>query len=130
MTRRCRCSTRFPHVIAYVAGHTHENVSSPSPVRRRGVVGHRDLRDGGLAVQHRTLEVMDNHDGTLSIFGTVLDAASDPARRRAPRAPAFNEAMLASIGREFAYNDPQAGLGSGEGAAADQNVELLVKDPR
>jgi uncharacterized repeat protein (TIGR01451 family) len=38
--------------------------------------------------------------------------------------------MLASIGREFAYNDPQAGLGSGEGTAADQNVELLVEDPR
>ena len=38
--------------------------------------------------------------------------------------------MLASLGREFAYNDPQAGFGSGEGAANDQNVELLVKDPR
>ena len=38
--------------------------------------------------------------------------------------------MLASLGREFAYNDPQAGLGSGEGRATDQNVELLVKDPR
>jgi uncharacterized repeat protein (TIGR01451 family) len=73
---------------------------------------------------------MDNRDGTLSIFGTVLDAAASSQVPPQGSALAFDEAMLASIGREFAYNDPQAGLGSGEGTAADQNVELLVEDPR
>jgi uncharacterized repeat protein (TIGR01451 family) len=73
---------------------------------------------------------MDNLDGTLSIFGTVLDAASDSQSPAPGSAQAFNEEMLASIGREFAYNDPQAGLGSGDGTASDQNVELLVDDPR
>ena len=73
---------------------------------------------------------MDNRDGTLSIFGTVLDAASSGTAPAPGSAAAFDEAMLASLGREFAYNDPQAGFGSGEGAANDQNVELLVKDPR
>ena len=38
--------------------------------------------------------------------------------------------MLASIGRELAYNDPQPGHGSGRAAPQDQNVELLVDDPR
>jgi Ca2+-binding RTX toxin-like protein len=37
---------------------------------------------------------------------------------------------LASIGRTLAANDPQGGVGTGEGDANDRNVELLVKDPR
>ena len=42
--------TRFPHVIAYVAGHTHENrIAAVHPRRRRSVVGHRDLGHRRLA---------------------------------------------------------------------------------
>ena len=123
--------TRFPHVIAYVAGHTHENRIQPFTRSGGGVWwGIETSATADWPVQHRTIEVMDNLDGTLSIFGTVLDAASDSQAPAPDSAQAFNEEMLASIGREFAYNDPQAGLGSGEGTAADQNVELLVEDPR
>jgi uncharacterized repeat protein (TIGR01451 family) len=75
------------------------------------------------------IEVMDNRDGTLSIFGTILDHAS-PATAPAPgNASAFDAAQLASIGRTFAFNDPENNF-SGEGTEADQNVELLVEDPR
>ena len=123
--------TRFPHVIAYVAGHTHENRVDPFTRPGGGVWwGIETSATADWPVQHRTIEVMDNLDGTLSIFGTVLDAASESQSPAAGSAQAFNEEMLASIGRELAYNDPQAGLGSGEGTADDQNVELLVKDPR
>ena len=123
--------TRFPHVISYVAGHTHENRIQPFTRAGGGVWwGIETSATADWPVQHRTIEVMDNLDGTLSIFGTVLDAASDSQAPAPDSAQAFNEEMLASIGREFAYNDPQAGLGSGEGTAADQNVELLVEDPR
>jgi uncharacterized repeat protein (TIGR01451 family) len=123
--------TRFPHVLAYVAGHTHENRVEPFTRAGGGVWwGIETSATADWPVQHRTVEVMDNLDGTLSLFGTVLDAASDSQTPAAGSAQAFNEEMLASIGREFAYNDPQAGLGSGEGTADDQNVELLVKDPR
>ena len=73
---------------------------------------------------------MDNKDGTLSIFGTILDAAAPPAGPAPGPASGFDVDELASINREFAYNDPQGGLGSGEGSTTDQNVELLVKDPR
>jgi uncharacterized repeat protein (TIGR01451 family) len=123
--------TRFPHVIAYVAGHTHENRVQPFTRAGGGVWwGIETAATADWPVQHRALEVMDNLDGTLSIFGTVLDAASDAQAPAPGSAQAFNEEMLASVGRELAYNDPQAGLGSGEGTAADQNVELLVDDPR
>ena len=37
---------------------------------------------------------------------------------------------MASLNREFAYNDPQKGGGTGEGGQQDRNVELLVPDPR
>lgn len=80
----------------------------------------------------RLLEVMDNRDGTLSIFGTLIDHGAARATPP-PGADAFgfgNEA-LASLGREFAYNDPQVGIEDGaEGRPEDRNVELLVPDPR
>jgi uncharacterized repeat protein (TIGR01451 family) len=123
--------TRFPHVISYVAGHTHENRIQPFSRAGGGVWwGIETAATADWPVQHRTIEVMDNLDGTLSIFGTVLDAASDSQAPAPGSAQAFNEEMLASVGRELAYNDPQAGKGSGEGTVKDQNVELLVADPR
>ena len=124
---------RFPHVLAYIAGHTHENNVQPFPRTGGGGGVWWGIETAATAdwpVQHRLIELMDNRDGTLSIFGTILDAASSGTAPAPGSAVAFDEAMLASLGREFAYNDPQAGLGSGEGAANDQNVELLVEDPR
>ncbi len=122
---------RFPHVLAYVAGHTHENRVQPFTRSGGGVWwGIETSATADWPVQHRLVELMDNKDGTLSIFATVLDAASSASAPAPGSAAAFDEAMLASLGRELAYNDPQAGLGSGEGSADDQNVELLVADPR
>jgi len=118
-------------VIAYVAGHTHENNIEPFTRPGGGVWwGIETSATADWPVQHRLVEVMDNRDGTLSIFGTVLDHAADAQAPAPGSAQAFNEEMLASIGRELSYNDPQAGRGSGEGTAEDQNVELLVEDPR
>jgi hypothetical protein len=73
---------------------------------------------------------MDNKDGTLSIFGTILDHAAAAAAPAPGNASGFTNEQLASIGRVFAFNDPQAGSGSGEGTIEDRNVELLVRDPR
>jgi uncharacterized repeat protein (TIGR01451 family) len=124
---------RFPNVLAYIAGHTHENNVQAFPRTGGGGGVWWGIETSATAdwpVQHRLIELMDNRDGTLSLFGTVLDAASSGTAPAPGSAAAFDEAMLSSLGREFAYNDPQAGSGSGEGAANDQNVELLVKDPR
>jgi uncharacterized repeat protein (TIGR01451 family) len=124
---------KYPHVIGYVAGHTHENNidAFPRSDPAKGVWwGIETSATADWPVQHRLVEVMDNRDGTLSIFGTLLDHAAAAAAPPAGSAANFTAAQLASIGREFAYNDPQTGAPTGEGAPEDQNVELLVRDPR
>jgi hypothetical protein len=77
------------------------------------------------------LDVMDNCDGTLSIFGTVLDSANPVAAPGSGTSAAgLDEATLASIGRVLTWNDPQVGPGGPEGKLADRNAELIVRDPR
>ncbi len=75
---------------------------------------------------------MDNRDGTLSIFGTLIDHGATVATPP-PGTPAasFDPQTLAAVARELAYNDPQAGIEDGaEGRPQDRNVELLLPDPR
>jgi hypothetical protein len=131
---------KYPHVLAYVAGHTHQNRVTAFPRSGNGGVwwGIETSATADWPVQHRLIEVMDNKDGTLSIFGTLLDHAAAAAAPPSGPAMAFDEAQLASIGRELAYNDPEQGAGTGECTdpakpnlcKTDQNVELLVRDPR
>jgi 3',5'-cyclic AMP phosphodiesterase CpdA len=123
---------QYPHVIAYIAGHTHQNLVAPFTRTGGGVWwGIETSATADWPVQHRLIEVMDNRDGTLSIFGTVLDAASAAPAPPAGSAAAFNAEQLASIGRVFTYNDPQGGpAGGSQGNETDNNVELLVRDPR
>jgi hypothetical protein len=80
--------------------------------------------------ESRLIEVMDNADGTLSIFGTLLDHAS-PYGIPKPTANAsrFATPQLAALGRTFSYNDPQS-VHDAVGRPEDQNVELVVRDPR
>ena len=122
-----------PHVIAYVAGHTHEhNVDAFG--RPDGSGGFWGIETSSIVdwpVQARVIEVMDNQDGTLSIFGTIIDHEGPiTAPPSGSDASTFDPATLASVGRTLAFNDPQAGEGFGEGAAEDRNVELLLPDPR
>jgi uncharacterized repeat protein (TIGR01451 family) len=121
---------RFPNVVAYVPGHTHENRIT-SFTRNDSSVWW-ELNTSAVAdwpQQHRLIDMMDNRDGTLSIFSAVLDHASPAASPPPGDASSFDAAQLASIARTFSYNDPQADLGA-DGGPADQNVELLVEDPR
>ena len=75
-------------------------------------------------------QVFDNHDGTLSIFGTILDHVGQSV---APPAGTAASGMdlndLASVGRTMSFNDLQTGAPEGEGEAKDRNVELLVDGP-
>jgi metallophosphoesterase (TIGR03767 family) len=123
-----------PRVIAYVAGHTHKNRVTAFK-RARGGGGFWGIETASeidWPIQSRLLEVMDNRDGTLSIFGTLIDhGASLQTPPRGARAGAFDPETLAAIGRELAYNDPQVGVEAGaEGSPRDRNVELLLPDPR
>jgi metallophosphoesterase (TIGR03767 family) len=131
---------RHAGVVAYVAGHQHRNWIQPRPAPQGGgfweivTAAHTDWPQ-----QSRLLELVDNADGTLSIFGTVLDhgAPARPGprpRRSGPRLSAREVEWLASVARELAYNDPHAENGRDEttdrrGTSADRNVELIVRNP-
>ena len=117
---------RHPQLLLWVNGHTHRN----------SVTAHAAASGGGFwevttashidwPQQVRSIEIADNRDGTLSIFGTMIDSA----------APAVwdgsldSTLALASLSRELAANDPQVDANEHRGDAADRNVELLLPLP-
>jgi metallophosphoesterase (TIGR03767 family) len=119
---------RFPNVIAWVNGHTHDNVvqARPDPAGRTtgfwdiGTAAHVDWN-----CQSRIVEVAIRDDRTISIFCTMVDHAA-PADPRG----ATGLLRLASIHRELAANDYQYGFGStGPGKPEDRNVELILPGP-
>ena len=130
---------RYPHAIAWVAGHSHVNdvTPYPDPSGGHGFWSIRVAAEADWPQQARLLQLFDNHDGTLSLFGTIVDHAS-AATAPAPGtgAAALSPTDLASIGRTLAYNDAQTGGRAcdpepcGEGGPDDRNVELLIDDPR
>lgn len=131
---------RYPHVIAWVAGHSHVNDVTPYPDPSGDGHGFWSIRVAAEAdwpQQARLLQLFDNHDGTLSLFGTIVDHAS-AATAPAPGTPGagLTPSDLASIGRTLAYDDAQTGgracrpTPCGEGGPDDRNVELLIDDPR
>jgi metallophosphoesterase (TIGR03767 family) len=126
-----------PNVVLWVNGHTHRN----------DVVAHTGPGGGFWEVntaahidfphQSRILEIVDNLDGTLSIFATIVDAAAPltVSAAAAYDAPA-SVSGLAALGRELGANDwqarPAAGgdLNGGRRGTPDvRNVELLVRAP-
>jgi len=118
---------RHPQVVLWVNGHTHRNAVRPHPAIGGGgfweitTASHIDWPQ-----QVRAIEIADNGDGTLSVFGTMIDSA----------APALwdgsvdDTLALAALSRELAANDPQTDPDDHRGAPSDRNVELLLPVPR
>jgi metallophosphoesterase (TIGR03767 family) len=130
---------RHPGVVALVAGHQHRNRVTPHGTGGRGfweivTAAHTDWPQ-----QSRLLDLVDNADGTLSLFGTIVDhggpARPGPRPRRAGARLSPREVeWLASVARELSYNDPDAengreGRRDRRGTRADRNVELLLPNP-
>ncbi len=119
---------RFPNVIAWVNGHTHDNVVEPRPDTTGRTAGFWDIGTAAHCdwiCQCRIVEVALRTDGTLSIFCTVVDHA-------APADPSTAKGVLklAAIHRELAANDFQYGFDSkGPGTTLDRNVELTLPAP-
>ena len=127
---------RHRGVLALVVGHEHRNRVAPfllpdgSGFWELVTSAHTDWPQ-----QARLVDLVDNADGTLSIFGTILDHGA-PARP-GPRPPRRGTLLsprevewLASVARELAYNDPDDEGGTGRrGLATSRNVELLVANP-
>src|SRR3954470_7247938 len=131
---------RYPNVIALVVGHTHRNAirAFKRSGRRSGFWQINTASHADWPQQSREIEILNNRDGTLSIFGTILDQAS-PIAPPAPgsNAASFSEAQLGSLGRILSANDPQRTIAGGGsqvtdplGKRADRNVELVVNDSR
>jgi metallophosphoesterase (TIGR03767 family) len=123
-----------PQVVLWVNGHTHVNSVIPHK-NASGKGGFWELNTAShidWPQQSRLVEIMDNRDGTLSVFGTILDFAAptpDVTKLDSP-------AQLASLSRLLAANDWQERTGHSatvdgrRGKTGDRNVELLVPGPR
>ncbi len=117
-----------PHVIAWVNGHTHTN-QVWAQKRSDGTGGFWEINTASHVdwpQQSRLIEVVDNRDGTLSIFTTMVDhsgPASYGGHLGGPR-------RLAGLARELAANDWHERDNDRRADVGARNVELLVADPR
>ena len=124
-----------PACVAWVNGHTHVNTVTAHP--RQGATGSgAGSATGGFweittascidfPQQQQTIDVVDNRDGTLSIFTTVLD-------HEAPVTPSVDDLSqegLAAWSRELAANDWAATPAMLMGSVLDRNTELLLPAP-
>jgi metallophosphoesterase (TIGR03767 family) len=128
---------RYPNVVAWVNGHTHVNNVIPHrrPSGWKVSGGFWEINTAShidFPQQARIVELVDNRDGTLSIFGTIIDALA-PLKSTGTGSPT----QLAALSRELAANDWQErvtgldahGHDGRRGAVSDRNVELLVHAP-
>jgi metallophosphoesterase (TIGR03767 family) len=127
-------------VLAYVAGHEHQNRIQPHP--RAGGGGFWEIVTAShldWPQQARVIELTQHGDDAFVIYSTIVDHLG-PARPPAgPRRPGKTAApaevqRLASIGRELSFNDPQVENGEDgrpdrRGSRFDRNVALVIPRP-
>ena len=127
---------RYPNAVLWVNGHTHVNqVTAHARAPDAAVAGGLwEVTTASLIdwpQQARLVEVLDNADGTLSMFCTIVDTAAAASYRW----PSDDPLTLVALSRELAGNDWQArarpvpGVDGRRGAATDRNVELVLPAP-
>ena len=119
---------RFPNMVAWVNGHTHRNRIGAHPSPFEPGAGFWEITTAScidFGQQNRLVEIVDNRDGTLSIFTVSYDHAAHPDTTGAGYSPA----RLASISRELAYNDFQENPDGARGRIEDRNCELVLRAP-
>lgn len=114
-----------PNVVAWVNGHIHRN-----SITAHRTPGGRSFWEISTAshVDHpqlaRVVELVDNGDGTLSLFTTLVESA-------APHRTDFTDlgpVGLASLYRELGFNAPGTSMARA-GDPEDRNTELVLKKP-
>jgi metallophosphoesterase (TIGR03767 family) len=115
---------RYPVVVGWLNGHTHLNQ----------ILAHTSANSGFWEIttascidfpqQQQVVEIVDNRDGTMSLFTTVVDHAS-------PAVPGSSGSYvdLASQSRELAANDWAETPLMRRGSPLDRNTELLLPAP-
>ena len=115
---------RYPVVVGWLNGHTHLNqiLAHTSPTGGFWEITTASCID--FPQQQQMVEIVDNRDGTISLFTTVLDHAS-------PAVPGSSGSArdLASRSREFAANDWAETPMMRRGSPLDRNTELLLRAP-
>ncbi|EGX59323.1 hydrolase [Streptomyces zinciresistens K42] len=114
---------RHRNVLAWVNGHIHKNVITP-----HSAAGGRAFWEISTASHvdfpqlARLIEVVDNKDGTVSLFTTLVESSA-PYRASAAD---LSQTGLASLYRELSLNAPGARTGLA-GKREDRNTELVLK---
>jgi len=112
-----------PNVLAWVNGHSHKNDITPHSAPNGGsfweisTASHVDFPQ--LA---RVIEVVDNKDGTVSLFTTLIESA-------APHRTDFTDLTqtgLAALYRELGFNAPGS-RATLSGTTGDRNTELVLR---
>ena len=117
---------KYPVMVAWLNGHTHVNT----------INAHRTASGGGFweittascvdfPQQQQLVELVDNRDGTMSIFVNALDHAAPPTWAEGD----LSQTGLASLSRELAANAFLNNPALLAGSPLDRNVELLVPAP-
>ncbi|MCX4580091.1 TIGR03767 family metallophosphoesterase [Streptomyces sp. NBC_01571] len=124
--------SRFPNVVAWINGHSHVNRITPHAhaTAARSFWEVNTASHVDYPHHARLFELVDNKDGTVSLFTTLVESAAP--HRTAPDFDDLSAVGLASLFRELAYNAPgladsmRAGVQEGwAGGAGDRNTELL-----
>jgi metallophosphoesterase (TIGR03767 family) len=114
----------FPNVVAWLNGHTHLNQIL---AHTRGDRGFWEITTAScidFPQQQQVVELVDNRDGTMSIFTTVVDHASPVTA-----GSGGSIADLAGTSRELAANDWVENPFMRRGSPLDRNTELLLPAP-
>jgi metallophosphoesterase (TIGR03767 family) len=121
---------RYPNAVLWVNGHTHRNQVLPHARPSGAAIGggfwevntaaHIDWPE-----QSRVIEMVDNLDGTLSVFCTIVDHAGPVSHGGA----LSQTSSLAALSRELSANDWQNRTDTRRGGVQDRNVELLIPAP-
>ncbi|MET7988201.1 TIGR03767 family metallophosphoesterase [Streptomyces sp. NPDC005281] len=113
----------YANTLAWVNGHTHKNEIIP-----HSASGNRSFWEICTASHvdfpqlARVIELVDNKDGTLSLFTTLIESS-------APHATDFSDLTqtgLAALYRELSFNAPGARTDL-SGTSRDRNTELILK---
>lgn len=115
---------QHPVAIAWLNGHTHLNQILAHTSSTGGFWEITTASCIDFPQQQQVVEIVDNRDGTLSLFTTVLDHASPASPGTSGRS-----VDLAARARELAANDWAASPTMRRGSPLDRNTELLLPAP-
>ena len=116
----------YPNLVAWFNGHTHINT----------IIAHAKAGGGGFwevttascidfPQQQQLIEIVDNQDGTISIFTTCLDHSSSAEWTQSD----YSQDGLASLSRQLSANDWIENPPMRMGSPLDRNCELLLPAP-